>query len=149
MAMASSVDRLVLYANCRGSRFAGRQFLMWRITSRSKHFIMIGVRATGRKSFKQAGFDFLGTGIIVALLRQVGTAAWLSDVLKMSVKTSDSCSAQSFKTRPGMLSGPAALRGLTLARTLFTSAVDTWSTWSVGDGGSVCAGMMELTSKRA
>lgn len=34
----------------------------------------------------------------------------VSDVLKMSAKTSFNCSAQSFKTRPGLLSGPAGWR---------------------------------------
>lgn len=53
---ASSVDRLVLYANCSGSSLCGRRFLICCRTSRSKHFIMIGVRATGRKSFRQSGF---------------------------------------------------------------------------------------------
>ncbi len=31
--------------------------------------------------------------------------AWLNEVLKISVRTSVSCSAQSFSTRPGILSG--------------------------------------------
>ncbi len=48
--------------------------------------------------------------------------AWLSEVLKISVRTSVSCSAQSFSTRPGMLSGPAALQGLILDRVFLTSA---------------------------
>ncbi len=53
--------------------------------------------------------------------------AWLSEVLKISVRTSVSCSAQSFSTRPGILSGPAALRGLVLDRVFLTSAGDRWS----------------------
>ncbi len=48
--------------------------------------------------------------MIVVDLRHVGTTAWLSEVLKISVRTSVSCAAQSFSTRPGMLSGPAAFR---------------------------------------
>ncbi len=52
--------------------------------------------------------------MIVVDLRHVGTTAWLSEVLKISVRTSVSCAAQSFSTRPGMLSEPAALRGLIL-----------------------------------
>ncbi len=43
--------------------------------------------------------------MIVVDLRHVGTTAWLSKVLKISVRTSVSCAAQSFSTRPGMLSG--------------------------------------------
>ncbi len=55
-------------------------------------------------------------------LRHVGTTAWLSEVLNMSVRTSVSCAAQSLSTRPGMLSGPAAFRGLILDRVFLTLA---------------------------
>ncbi len=48
VAMASSVERLDLYANWKGSREGGRTDLMWCMTSRSKHFMRIGVSATGR-----------------------------------------------------------------------------------------------------
>ncbi len=65
---------------------------------------------------------FFGTGIMEVDLRHVGTTAWLSEVLKMSVMTSVSCTAQSLSTRPGMLSGPAAFRGLILERVFLTSA---------------------------
>ncbi len=62
----------------------------------------------------------------------MGVTAWLSEVLKTSV----SCSAQSFSTRPGILSGPAALRGLILDRVFLTSAgdrliADRWEVWAV------------------
>ncbi len=43
--------------------------------------------------------------MIVVDFRHVGMTAWLSEVLKISVRTSVSCAAQSFSTRPGMLSG--------------------------------------------
>ncbi len=56
--------------------------------------------------------------------------AWLSEVLKISVRTSVSCSAQFFSTRPGILSGPAALRGLILDRVFLTSA-GRWEVWAV------------------
>ncbi len=58
--------------------------------------------------------------------------AWFSEVLKISVRTFVSCSAQSFSMRPGMLSGPAALRGLILDRVFLTSAGDRQSAWSLG-----------------
>ncbi len=52
----------------------------------------------GRWSFRQDTGDFFGTGMIVVDLRHVGMTAWLSKVLKISVRTSVSCSAQSFST---------------------------------------------------
>ncbi len=69
--------------------------------------------------------------MIVVDLRHVGMTAWLSEVLKISVRTSVSCAAQSFSTRPGMLSGPAALRGLILDRVFLTSAGDRQSARSL------------------
>ncbi len=45
---ASSVERLDLYANWEGGRELGRTDLMCCMTSRSKHFMRIGVSATGR-----------------------------------------------------------------------------------------------------
>ena len=46
--MASSVERLDRYANWKGSRVGGRADLMWCMTSRSKHFMRMGVSATGQ-----------------------------------------------------------------------------------------------------
>ena len=46
--MASSVEWLVRYANWKGSRAGGRTDLICCMTSRSKHFIRMGVSATGR-----------------------------------------------------------------------------------------------------
>lgn len=53
-------------------------------------------------------------------LRHVGTTAWLSEVLRMSVKTFVSSSAQSFRTQPGMLSGPNAFLALLLVSNVLT-----------------------------
>ncbi len=68
-------------------------------------------------------------------LRNVGMTAWLSEVLKISVRTSVSCSAQSFSARPGMLSGPTALRGLILWSSLRQLETDRapgrWEVWAV------------------
>ncbi len=83
---------------------------------------MIGVSAMGQYSFKQDTGDFFSTGIMEVDLRHVGTTAWVSEVLKMSVRISVSCAAQSLSTRPGMLSGPAAFHGLILDRVFLTSA---------------------------
>ncbi len=79
--------------------------------------------------------------MIVVDFRHVGMNAWLSEVLKISVSTFVSCSAQSFSTRPGMLSGPAALRGLILDRVFLASTRDRQSAWSLGGVGSFCAGV--------
>ena len=56
--------------------------------------------------------------MIMDVLKHLGTTAWLRDRLKMSVRTSVNTSAHSLSTQPGMLSGPATFRGLTLARVL-------------------------------
>ncbi len=88
--------------------------------------------------------------MIVVDLRHVGMTAWLSEVLKISVGTSVSCSAQSFSTRPGMLSGPAALRGLILDRVFLTTAGDRQSPLSLGDVGSfvhACHSAFQTVSK--
>ncbi len=86
--------------------------------------------------------------MIVVDLRHVGTTAWLSEVLKISVRTSVSCAAQSLRTRPGMLSGPAALRGLILDRVFLSSAGDRQSAQSLGGVGSFCAGVSFCISNR-
>lgn len=56
----------------------------------------------------------------VVVMRHVRMTAWLSEVLKMSVRTSVSCSAQSLSTCPGMFSGLPALHGLILDRVFLT-----------------------------
>ncbi len=81
---------------------------------------------------------------MVVALKHVGTTAWLSEMLKMSVKTSVSSTAQSLSTRPGMLSGPGALRALILLRDLLSVI-----TWSPGGGGVFCAVVLFCASKRA
>ncbi len=88
--------------------------------------------------------------MIVVDLRHVGMTAWLSEVLKISVRTSVSCSAQSFSSRPGMLSGPAALRGLILDSVFLTSAGDRalgrWEVWAVYV--QVCRSAFQTENKR-
>uniref|UniRef100_A0A8C6TFK2 OSK domain-containing protein n=1 Tax=Neogobius melanostomus TaxID=47308 RepID=A0A8C6TFK2_9GOBI len=63
--------------------------------------------------------------MMAVALRHVGTTACCRDVLKMSVKTSVSSSAQPFSTRPGMLSGPGALRILAS----LTAALEDTAPW--------------------
>lgn len=79
--------------------------------------------------------EHLGTGTIVAVFRQVGTDASDSEVLKMSINTSNNWCAQSLRTRHGVLSWPAALRGLIPCRVFLMSAVVTLR--GVAPGGSV------------
>ncbi len=74
--------------------------------------------------------------------------AWLCELLKISVRTSVSCSAQFFSTRPGLLSGPAALRGLFLDRVFLTLVGDRQSAWSLGGVASFCAGVSFCISNR-
>ncbi len=71
--------------------------------------------------------------MMVVALKHVGTTAWLSEMLKMSVKTSVSYTAQSLSTRPGMLSGPGALRALIQLRDLLVAG----RRWSLLCSGAV------------
>ena len=50
-------------------------------TSVSKHFAMMGVNATGWKSFRAIALKFFGTSAMVAVLKLVGTTAWSKDRL--------------------------------------------------------------------
>lgn len=61
---------------------------------------------------------------MVDALKPGETMACLRELLKMSVKTSFSSSAQSFSTLPGMLSGPASFRVLMVESAFFTLAAD-------------------------
>lgn len=63
-------------------------------------------------SHRQDTDDFFSTEMIV--LKHSGTTAWLSEKLKMSSSTS--LSAHFLSSRPGLMSGLASFRGLTLDR---------------------------------
>jgi len=63
--------------------------------------------------------DFFGSGMIIVALKHSGMMALLREILKISVRISVSELAQSLSTRPGILSGPAAL-GFTFRRVLRT-----------------------------
>ncbi len=64
-AIASSVERLLRYANCSGSSEAGSTEQMCSLTSFSKHLLKMGVRATGLQSFKHVILFFFGMGTMV------------------------------------------------------------------------------------
>ncbi len=91
---------------------------------------------------------FFGTGMITVDLRHMGMTAWLSEVLKISVRTSVSCSAQFFSKWPGMLSGPTSLCRLILDRVFLTLAGDRQSAWSLGCVVSFYAGVSFYISNR-
>lgn len=76
--------------------------------------MMVGENATGWESFKLAALEYFGTSTIKVLLKHMVTAAWASDRLKMSFKSSVSCPAQALSRCPEMPSVPAALRALFL-----------------------------------
>lgn len=59
--------------------------------------------------------------MMVEVLKQAGTWHISKEVLKISVNTGDSWSAQCFKVDGETESGPAAFRGFCLLKILFTS----------------------------
>ncbi len=74
-AIASSVERLLRYANRSGSSKAVSTEQMWSLTSFSKHLLKMGVRAMGLQSFKHVIFIFIRyghNGGVLAFLR-IGT----------------------------------------------------------------------------
>ncbi len=121
-AIASSVERLLRYANCSGSSEAGSTEQMCSLTSFSKHLLKMGVRATGLQSFKHVIFFFFGMGTMVDFWKHEGTTDRERDRLKMSVKTPASWKAHALSTRHGIPSGPTALRMFTRLKDRVTSA---------------------------
>ena len=92
-------------------------------SSLSKHFAMMGVGATWRKSLRAIAVECFDTGtVVVVVLKLVETTAWARDRLKMVKKTF--CSAQVLSTQPGIPSGPAAFRTFTLLGVAQTSEVE-------------------------
>src|SRR4029434_8371703 len=110
---------------------------------------MMGVSSTGLSSFKVLMLLCLGTGIIVAVLKQVGTTALAKDILKMSVKTSASWYAHSLSTLPGMASGPSAFLVLTDLRMCLSSSAVIMAVWSVPAGGGAAPLSSPDVPKRA
>ena len=88
---------------------------------RSNVFNTTEVRATGLWSFRPLILGFLGTGMMVDVFKKPGTVHSASEVLKMSVNTGDSWSAQNHSVEGETAYGPAALRGFIFFRGLLTS----------------------------
>ena len=100
----SSVDLLGQCTYGRGSSGSVALFWYWAGTTLSKHFIIIGVSATGLLSIRQ------GTGLFEdwdddMVSKWVGTVAYARVRLKMEVKSSASSVANVVRACPGMLSG--------------------------------------------
>ncbi len=123
-AIAASVERLLRYANCSGSSEAGSTEQMWSLMSFSKHLLKMGVRAMGLQSFKHVILFFFVMGTMVDFLKHEGTTDRERERLKMSVKTPASWKAYALITRPGMPSGPTALRMFTRLKDRVTSATE-------------------------
>ncbi len=70
----------------------------------------MGVRAMGLQSFKHVILFFFGMGTMVDFLENGGTTDRERKRLKMTVKTLASWNTYALSTRPGMPSGPTALR---------------------------------------
>ncbi len=80
-AIASSVERLLQYANCSGSSEAGSTEQMLSLTSFSKHLQKLGVRAMSLQSFKHVILFFFGMGTMVDFFKHAGTTDRESVVL--------------------------------------------------------------------
>ena len=137
------------YLPCRQTDVGQGPMGEWFCTSLSKHFITIGVSATGLKSFRLQREGILGIGIMVDVFRQEGVAAWARDRLKILVNTVESWSAHSFSSFPGTLSGPVAFLGFTDLNTCLMSCSCPVNGKELEAGGDRTSGVGLFASKRA
>ena len=72
----------------------------------SKHFTTIEVRATGLKSLFSIGQGFSGTGMMMDFFQMAGTVHESTDRWKTGHHAGVSSSAEVFKRRAEMSSGP-------------------------------------------
>ncbi len=83
-----------------------------------------GGQSNGPPVIQACDLFFLGMGTMVDFLKHAGTTDRERDRLKMSVKTLASWKAHALSTRPGMPSGPTALRMFTRLKDRVTSATE-------------------------
>ncbi len=150
-AIASSVERLLRYANCSGSSEAGSTEQMCSLTSFSKHLLKMGVRVTGLQSFKHVILFFFGMGTMVDFLKHVGTTDRERERLKISVKNPASWKVHALSTRPGMPFGPTVFRMFTSLKDRVTSTKERESglTSSAAAAGALSVWVVLSASKRA
>ena len=79
--MAFSTPLFLLYANCRGSSLPSVCLSTWCNIILSKHFMIMGVRATGQKSLSSTGLGLFGTGLIIDFFHRAGMVFELTDKL--------------------------------------------------------------------
>ncbi len=117
----------------------------------SKHLLKMGIRATGLQSFKHVILFFFGIGTMVDFLKHEGTTDRERERLKMSVKILASWNVHTLSTRPGMSSGPTALRMFTRLKDRDTSATERESalTSSAAAAGALSVWAVLSASKRA
>lgn len=89
---------------------------VWVMTSRSKHFMTMGVSAIEWQTLRQVMDGFFGIGIMVAVLKHTVTTDCASKMLKMSVRTTVGWVKHPFSIPQGMRSVSVAL---TIYRVLF------------------------------
>ncbi len=122
-AIASSVERLLRYANFSGSSEAGSTEQMFS-DELLKTLAEDGGQSNGPPVIQACDFIFFGMGTMVDFLKHAGTTDRERDRLKISVKTPASWKAHALSTRPGIPSGPTALRMFTRLKDRVTSVTE-------------------------
>ena len=102
--MAYYTPLFLLYANYRGSSLLSVCLSKWCNIILLKHFMIMGVRETGRKSLSSTGLGISGTEQIIDFFHRAG----------MVFEVIDNLNKYAFSTLPLRLSDPVALLMLSL-----------------------------------